>query len=226
MKNIIKKIIAAVLLVALIVAMTACASKAKASESKETTKEETSLDGGWQAPDSMEITDEIIEMVEKATADMLGVKYEPVAVIGRQIVSGTNYRILCKITPVTPDAAATYAIVTIYETLDGAVEVTDIQNCDAEIVTGGPMGGWQDQAPAVTEESQKALENALENLVGAEYKEICCLRTQIVNGTNYCLLCEITPVVPNAESHFAIVFVYEDLDGNAQITDVFDFLAV
>ena len=73
--------------------------------------------------------------------------------------------------------------------------------------------------------SEKALENAATKLDGAEYKEVCCLRTQIVSGTNYCLLCEITPVVPNAESHFAIVFVYEDLDGNAQITDVFDFFA-
>ena len=228
MKNIIKKIIAAVLLAALVAAMTACASKVKASENSkatEETKEEAMIDGGWQSPDSMDITDEIRDKVARATADMLGVDYEPIAVIGRQIVAGTNYKILCKLTAVTPDASATYAIVTIYEDLEGNVSVTEVQNCDAEIVTGNPMGGWQDQTPAVTEASQKALENALEKLVGADYKEIACLRTQIVNGTNYCLLCEITPVVPNAESHFAIVFVYEDLDGNAQITDVFDFLA-
>ena len=226
MKNIIKKIIAAVLLIALIACMTACASKVKATENKETAEEETDkIIGGWDAPDSMEITDAIREKVRMATADMLGVDYEPIAVIGRQIVSGTNFRILCKITPVTPDASATYAIVTIYEDLNGNVSVIEVQNCDAEIVTGSPMGGWQDQVPAKTEASEKALENALEKLVGAEYKEVCCLRTQIVNGTNYCLLCEITPVVPNAESHFAIVFVYEDLDGNAQITDVFDFFA-
>ena len=228
MKNIIKKIACAVLLIALIAAMTACTSKVKATENNapaEETKEESMIDGGWENPESMDVTDEIRDKVARATADMLGVDYEPIAVIGRQIVAGTNYKVLCKLTAVTPDAAATYAIVTIYEDLEGNVEMTEVLNCDAEIVTGGPMGGWQDMVPAVTEESQKALENALEKLVGAEYKEIACLRTQIVAGTNYCLLCEITPVVPNAESHYAIVIVYEDLDGNAQITDVFDFLA-
>ncbi len=225
MKNTMKKILVIAMAIALIISCTACAAKTNAISEDTETKEENVLPGGWQGPDSMEISDEIREMVEQATANKIGANYTPVAYIGRQIVNGTNHKALVKIAPVTPDAAETYAIVTIYEDLQGNVEMTDIQNCDAEIANGGPMGGWQDQVPAKTEASEKALENAATKLDGAEYKEVCCLRTQIVSGTNYCLLCEITPVVPNAESHFAIVFVYEDLDGNAQITDVFDFFA-
>ena len=54
MKNIVKKIIAAVLLIALIACMTACASKVKATENKETAEEETDkIIGGWDAPDSI-----------------------------------------------------------------------------------------------------------------------------------------------------------------------------
>ena len=225
MKNTMKKLMVIVLAIVMIASMTACAVKANAmtDNTQKETKEENMLPGGWQNQESMEITDEIREMVEKATADMIGADYTAVAYIGRQIVNGTNHKILCKIAPVTLNGTATYAIVTIYEDLNGNVKVTEIQNCEAEIVSGSPMGGWSEVAPEATEASVNALEKAMQNLVGAEYKEICCLATQLVAGTNYCMLCEITPVVPNAESHFAIVYIYEDLDGNAQITDVFDF---
>ena len=224
MKNTMKKLLVIVMAIVMIVSLTACATKANAmTNTPKETKEETMMDGGWENVDSMEVTDEVRALVEKATANMIGANYTPVAYIGRQIVAGTNHKILCKIAPVTPNGTETYAIVTIYEDLNGNVEITEIQNCEAEIVSGGPMGGWTEVTPEATEASVNALEKAMQNLVGADYKEVCCLATQIVAGTNYCMLCEITPVVPNAESHYAIVYVYEDLEGNAQITEVFDF---
>lgn len=39
---------------------------------------------------------------------------------------------------------------------------------------------------------------------------------------NYCLLCRLTPVVPDAESTFALVYLYVDLENNASITRVAD----
>lgn len=39
---------------------------------------------------------------------------------------------------------------------------------------------------------------------------------------NYRLLCRVTPVVPDAEGAFCLVTVYQDLDGNAEITEVTD----
>ena len=51
------------------------------------------------------------------------------------------------------------------------------------------------------------------------------LRRQVVSGTNYCLLCEITPVTPNAEATYALVTVYADLNGGAEITATNDFVA-
>ena len=67
------------------------------------------------------------------------------------------------------------------------------------------------------------MDKALEKLVGADYEPIALLATQIVSGTNYSILCQVTPVVPDAESSFAIAHVYQDLEGNAEITEVFDF---
>ena len=71
-------------------------------------------------------------------------------------------------------------------------------------------------------EAQAALEKALEGLVGASYEPVACLGKQVVAGTNYCLLCRITPVVPNAVPHFALVYVYQALDGSAELLQVQD----
>ena len=43
-----------------------------------------------------------------------------------------------------------------------------------------------------------------------------------VAGTNYCILCQITPVVPDATPAWALVYIYADLDGNAEITNVYE----
>lgn len=50
----------------------------------------------------------------------------------------------------------------------------------------------------------------------------CLLSTQTVAGTNYCILCEATVVYPGAEMHYAVVNVYESLEGNANIISATD----
>ena len=160
------------------------------------TAEEAAIVGGWTRAESPEVPGEVKALLEKAAEKLLGAEYEPVALIGSQVVAGTNYQLLCRITPVVPDAVPHYAIVTLYEDPDGNASITDIL---------------------------EAMDKALEKLVGADYKPIALLATQIVSGTNYSILCQVTPVVPDAESSFAIVHVYRDLEGNAEITEVFDF---
>ena len=87
-------------------------------------------------------------------------------------------------------------------------------------------GGYTEpETPEVTPEAQKALTKALEGLDGAQYEAKALLGTQIVSGTNYMLLCKITPVTANPQPHYSIVTVYEDLEGNASISDTHDFNA-
>ena len=87
-------------------------------------------------------------------------------------------------------------------------------------------GGWaineEDVSMEANPEAKAALEKALEGLTGAGYEPIACLGTQVVAGTNYCILCRITPVAPNAASHFGLVYVYQALDGTAKLLDVQD----
>ena len=71
-------------------------------------------------------------------------------------------------------------------------------------------------------EAQAALEKAVDNLAGADYEPVALLGVQVVAGANYCILCRVTPVVPDAEPTFALVYVYEGLDGTCELINVED----
>ena len=84
-------------------------------------------------------------------------------------------------------------------------------------------GGWTAaESPAVTEDVTAALNAATEGLVGCSYEAVALLGSQIVAGTNYCILCKLTPVVPDAVPHYALVYVWQKLDGGAELLAVED----
>ena len=87
------------------------------------------LVGAWESwtGNPLEIPDDVKAAFEKATEGLVGCTYEPIAILGSQVVSGMNYCLLCKTTVVTPDAPVSYTLVYIYEALDGTAEILSIQ---------------------------------------------------------------------------------------------------
>ena len=86
-------------------------------------------------------------------------------------------------------------------------------------------GGWEivpHEAEELPEDAQKAFDKATENLVGAKYTPVALLSTQTVAGENYCILCQITPAAPDADPSWALVYIYADLEGNAEIMNVYE----
>ena len=71
-------------------------------------------------------------------------------------------------------------------------------------------------------DAQAAFDKAVHGLVGAKYTPVALMSTQVVAGMNYCILCQITPVVPNATPAWSLVYIYADAKGNARITNVYD----
>ena len=69
-----------------------------------------------------------VNNLNKALDGLVGCNYEAVAYIGSQVVAGTNYSILCRTTPVVPDAVSSFSIVTVYEDLNGSAELTDVSD--------------------------------------------------------------------------------------------------
>lgn len=86
-------------------------------------------------------------------------------------------------------------------------------------------GGWEIpayEASELPEDAQAAFDAATDGLVGAAYTPVALMGTQLVAGMNYCILCQITPVTPDAVPGWALVYIYADLDGNAETTNVVD----
>ena len=94
------------------------------------TAKEEKIDGGWETVEDGEITTELQELFDKATEELEGVDYTPVKLLETQVVSGTNYKFLCDATVVSPDAETKQMIVTIYQDLQGNVEILDIQDAE------------------------------------------------------------------------------------------------
>ena len=181
---------------------------------------ETAL-GGWIRPESPEITDELASIFEKATEGLVGAQYTPVAYIAKQVVSGMNHAFLCRERIVVPNAVETYSIVTVYADTQGNVKILDVVDSGVETWISDSMGSWsQAESPVISDELAAQLEKAFEGMLGADYTPVAVLSTQLVAGMNYCVLCEQTIVYPGAEPEYVFVYMYVDLDGESQITDI------
>ena len=86
-------------------------------------------------------------------------------------------------------------------------------------------GGWFANVENPTDISQEVLDAfdaAMEGLVGCTYKPVALLGSQVVAGMNYCLLCEKTVIVPDAQPSYALVYLYDGINGERQILKIED----
>lgn len=198
------------------------------TESKETEMKDDVLLGGWAASEDMKITDDLKKIFDKAMEGLDGVDYEPLAYLSSQVVAGRNHCFLCKATVVSPEAVPYYALVYIYERFDGTCEVININKVlmdysrDLETDKALP-GGWTSaEDPAITADVEKVMKKATEAMTGAVLEPVAYIGSQVVAGTNHAIFCRQTPSIPSSQVNYVIVYIYEDLEGNCEITDFQD----
>ena len=96
----------------------------------------------------------------------------------------------------------------------------------AEIPAGDKLlGGWEiasHDAGELPEDAQKAFDKAKDKLTVGEYTPVSLLATQVVAGMNYCILCQVTPADTAAQQKWTLVYIYADLQGNAEIMNTYD----
>ncbi len=159
---------------------------------------------------------------KKATAELLGVSYQPIAVLGTQAVAGTKYAILCKATPVIPDAAPDITIMYIYENVDGTVDIDGFHT----IISGGDKGGFKANTGKFTIKNKKnkavysTYKKAMKELVGVDYKPVLYLGKQTKSGSSYMILCRSQAVYPNAPYEWSLVTVSKSAKGKVKLGDV------
>ena len=161
--------------------------------------------GGWEKPESGEITEELQEIFNKATEKLLGVKYEALELLETQVVAGMNYKFLANATTVVSNAEPRQVEMVIYKDLQGECTVTDITELNETLA-----GGWEENNQEVTEELLDIFNRGVEGTEFAEYVPTKLLATQVVSGINYKFLCE------NGEE----IIVYRDLNDNCSVLEI------
>ena len=97
--------------------------------------------------------------------------------------------------------------------------------CATGVLAEPLSGGWENvpqEAVELPAEAQAAFDKATGGLDGAQYIPAALLSTQVVAGINYCILCQIIPEAPGAAPTWALVYVCADLQGNAEIANVYE----
>lgn len=197
------------------------------------------LAGGWAVNTEVtaSLSDDEREIFSKATEEYVGADLEPVTVLATQVVAGTNYAYLCQSTIVTANPTTSWAIAVVYNDLEGnasITSVTDIDLTDIKVAKNASsdevVGGWEVRDPsdviALSPEASEAFGKASENYDGVSLTPIALLGTQVVAGTNYLVLCQGSTVTQNPKQELYVAWVYADLEGNAEFTEVelFDLL--
>ena len=91
------------------------------------------LDGGWKAAEdrsSVVIPQEAKDAFDKATENLDGNELEPMALLGTQVVNGTNYAFLCFSTLQTEETINGVQVVTVNADTDGNAGISNICTVD------------------------------------------------------------------------------------------------
>ena len=184
-----------------------------------TNKKENTLTGGWETVLSNRVNDlseEDIYNFNNAIKDYSKEKLEVVALLGKQVVAGTNYMFLAK-------TDNKYKIVIVYTDLEGISKVSKVSDFDYSKYVNKDLnsknemlsGGWYTESSNIEykledEKIEKMYESATSELTGVEYKPLLVIGKQIVSGTNYAILCYGKPIVPNATTDIYLMTIYND----------------
>lgn len=192
--------------------------KSEETREAEETMESANLTGAWTINSKFEPSENINAMAafDKATESLEGYKYTVIAVLGSQIVAGTNYSYLCRAEMAVPDAKPEYMIVNVYEDLDGNAEITG----SLSLLEGKEGWEYNDINPFMEEnkEVKAAFDKALDGLTGAEYKPIAYIGYK---DNSYAILTKITITSVEPLTSLSIVYITKT-DSGAMIDDIYD----
>ena len=131
-------------------------------------------------------------------SSLLGATYMPIWYVGRQLVNGYNYFLICEEIRVTKEHGKMIVGVKINvpagpDSFTGAnakiVEIVEECNLEPEV--------------------RSVFNSAMNQLVGVHYKPLAYIGHQIVNGVNHYILCEAKAVYPGADPRAVIVCINE-----------------
>ena len=219
-----KKILVFIIVISLCIFITGCGNKEQ--------KEESTIVGGWEIDTTQktnDISDDAKKIFDKAKEKYTGMELEAVALLGTQVVSGTNYMFLCKGSPTTETPTTTWQIVVVYNDLKDNASISQVNEFDIldyagkniEINTESLMGGWtvnkEMQENALEEKTQEIFNRAVNDNSDFTYTPIALMGKQVVAGTNYAILSLGKSKSDEDSYSINMLTIYDDLESNSSI---------
>lgn len=193
--------------------------------------DEDDLTGGWEIvadPAAVELPGDVKKVFDAYVKDF-GDAIIPMGYLARKNQDGMHYMILSKDT----DADELQTIV-----LSGNSDEDDADSIiyslyldeytegkGAEIKTERAADDWEvpeDYTKGTLPDKVKApYDKAVKKLTANNMTPVAYLGSQLVSGTNYAILVRSETTAENSVAVLQIVIVYEDLEGNAEITNTY-----
>lgn len=176
-------------------------------------EEAPAMAGGWNTAVTQEDFYAALSALDQLLPD--GSSGVGVYVLASQLVNGTNYAVLCC-------DNTSWRIVYIHIPLEGEASIVREQVLVAapdEPLCGG-MGPYFGDVE--DDEVYQAIDSAFDTLIGCTVDLYMIIGCQVVAGTNYLILCLMTPLTEEPVSAWKLATVYVDLDGNATLDAVED----
>ena len=185
--------------------------------------------GGIVVDVKSDIPTEAKEVFDAAFNGFCGSNVEPFALLGTQVVNGTDYIFACEVTSVTKEPVKSVSVVTVNSLsknvkFDDLIKGTSIKSLgyaftwlkNKALLEGNARsvanaaGGWK--IGVVLDGMPQKVATAfgkLEDLVGATYTPIAYLGEQVVNGINHAVLAEQTLVLENPVKNIVVIIFNE-----------------
>ncbi len=188
--------------------------------------------GGWQIvekPEAAALPEDVKKAFDAYATDF-GESIVPMGYIGTKTGDSVSYMVLCKDMDFDELQTLTISNNTNEDDADSIIYTIEIgdytQDKGAEVTANKDAGSWQipnDYTKGkLPEDVQKAFAKATEKTPEGTLTPVAYLGSQVVSGTNYAILCCGQTMAEDSVSVMQIVTVYQDLEGNAEITNTYN----
>ena len=227
-----KKLLVSVIAIFMCLCLLGC-EKEKEAENLTEVDSPAIKSGGWTVNTevvSAGISKDAKAALDKALEEYDGMTFEPVALLGTQVVAGTNYMILCKGTTVTQTPVTSLKVVVVYKDLKGNAIISKVSDFDLEkyvskdiaYPTDEVVGGWTVNTEFENANLPTDASTAFKGvqLTGASYTPVVLLGSQVVAGTNYAILAVGKTTTQTPITTLDVLTIYKDLEGKSKLTSI------
>ncbi len=145
----------------------------------------------------------------KVNSGLLGATYEPLWLVGSQVVNGTNYMLICKEVRVTKETKPMIVAM-----------VINVPPVKTNVSPGsdGKLVKILEEAE-LSPELDKIFKSATMTLMGVGYKPVAYVGKQVVKGINHYFICEAKPIIVDP-TPYPVVMCINVFEGQCSIVSI------